>query len=453
MTGMDSFRTPCAALFVVTCPGTLPPLALRTPPGPSPNPAPTSGPVYYCPPISGARMTAHVPPDTMTALVYDRGQDPWDSSRGLRKMTVPTPRLDPAVDRKDGSAVLIQVLYAGFCGSDRGIWHRKAFKEMIGNSLDEEGTDRRTTGHELLGRVVAVGQRAAAKYGFEVGDIVTTESHIICGTCFQCRHGDSHVCREEKIIGISLDGCFAEYLKLPAKALWRTDLDRIRPEVAAVQEPFGNGVHACTKVDLRGKRVAIFGTGTIGLFAVLIARGLGAGTVIGVDPNPSHADKARRLGADLVIEPSLDAADPIRPDLAVAAAIREATDGVGADVTLEMSGFNSALNTAIKATRRGGDVILFGIRDGQVVIDDYSGLVMDGIALHSVVGREIFDTWRITKSLMEDRANRIQDLVWEVILEEGKGTVIDIDDWEFDAFEAAISAHPKVVIRFAGVPG
>lgn len=397
-------------------------------------------------------MSDVVLPDTMTALVYDRSLDPWETSRGLRKMTVPTPRLAPARDRKDGSAVVIRVLYAGFCGSDRGIWHRKAFQGMIATSLDDEGRDRRTVGHELLGQIVEVGARARAKYGFEVGDVVTTESHIICGTCFQCRHGDSHVCREEKIIGISLDGCFAEYLKLPAKALWRTDLDKIRPEVAAVQEPFGNGVHACTKVDLRGKRVAIFGTGTIGLFAVLIARGLGAGTVIGIDPNPVHAEKARRLGCDVVVEPSLEGADPIKPDLAVAQAIKDATDGVGADVTLEMSGFNSALNTAIKATRRGGDVILFGIRDGQVVIDDYSGLVMDGIALHSVVGREIFDTWRITKSLLEDRTNRIQELVWEVILEEGVGTVIDIADWEQGAFEQAIAAHPKVVIRFAGAP-
>ena len=397
-------------------------------------------------------MTHEALPDTMTALVYDRSVDPWDSSRGLRKMTVPTPRLQPTVDRRDGSAVLIRVLYAGFCGSDRGIWHRKSFREMIAGSLNEERADRRIVGHELLGQIVAVGNRAAAKYGLQVGDIVTTESHIICGTCFQCRHGDSHVCREEKIIGISLDGCFAEYLKLPAKALWPTDLERIRPEVAAVQEPFGNAVHACTKVDLRGKRVAIFGTGTIGLFAVLIARGLGAGHVIGVDPNPVHADKARRLGAELVIEPTLDGADPVRADLAVVEAIRAATDDVGADVTLEMSGVNSALNTAIKSTRRGGDVILFGIRDGQMVLDDYSSLVMNGVALHSVVGREIFDTWRITKSLMEDRANRIQDLVWEVILEEGEGAVIPIEDWEFDAFEQAIARHPKVVIRFAGDP-
>ena len=60
-------------------------------------------------------------------------------------------------------------------------------------------------------------------YGLEVGDIVSTESHIICGACYQCRIGDTHVCADDKIIGISEDGCFAEAVKLPAKALWRTE--------------------------------------------------------------------------------------------------------------------------------------------------------------------------------------------------------------------------------------
>ena len=129
-------------------------------------------------------------------------------------------------------------------------------------------------GHELLGRIVDMGPRVAPKYAFEVGDVVSTESHIVCGTCYQCRVGDSHVCERDKIIGISQDGCFAEYVKLPAKALWRTDLSKIRPEVAAVQEPFGNAVHACQVTELRGKTVAILGCGTIGLFAILIARGM-----------------------------------------------------------------------------------------------------------------------------------------------------------------------------------
>jgi len=384
----------------------------------------------------------------MTALVYDRAQGAWEDTRGLRKVQVPTPRLDPESDPRDEAAVIVRVKYAGFCGSDRGIWFRKSFKQMIHGSLDAEGGDARVTGHELLGEVVQVGRKAAIKYGYQPGEVVSTESHIICGACYQCRAGDTHVCAEDKIIGISTDGCFAEYLKLPAKSLWHTDLDRIRPEVAAIQEPFGNAVHACSKVDLRGKSVAIHGTGTIGLFAVLIARGLGAGRIIGVDPNPKHAAMARALGADVVIEPAISDLDPVKANRAVVSGILEETRGVGADVSLEMSGFNNALNTAIESTRRGGDVILFGIRDGQMVLDDFSRLVMNGVALHSVVGRQIFETWYVTRSLLQDKTNRIQDLIWEVILGGGAETVVDIRDWEAEAFQRSITAWPKVVIRF-----
>ena len=396
-------------------------------------------------------MRAMTVPDTMTALVYDRESDPWEETRGLRKVTVPSPRLRTG-DGQDESSVIIRPLYAGFCGSDRGIWFRKAFKGMILDSLEAETRNARVIGHEMLGEIVSAGRRAQRKYGYLPGDIVSTESHIICGVCYQCRAGDTHVCAEDKIIGISLDGCFAEFIKLPAKSLWRTDLSKIRPEVAAVQEPFGNAVHACTKVDLRGKSVAIFGTGTIGLFAVLVARGLGAGRIIGIDPNPKHAEMARQLGADDVFQPSLAGADPIAADPKITSWVREATGGVGADVSLEMSGFNSALNNAIESTRRGGDVILFGIRDGQTVIDQFSKLVMNGIALQSVVGRQIFETWMITRSLLEDHSNGIQDSIWDVILNQGRGTVVNLDDWEKDSFEQSITDHPKMVIRIGGDP-
>ncbi|MFT4975292.1 MAG: threonine 3-dehydrogenase, partial [Myxococcota bacterium] len=173
--------------------------------------------------------------ETMWALTFDRSREQWASSTGLVKERVPRPRLDDP-EGEDRSSVIIKVKYAGFCGSDRGIWWRKAFGDMILGSLDEDGRDKRIVGHELLGEIVAVGDRVGPKYGYAPGQIVSTESHIVCGVCHQCRVGDLHVCADDKIIGISRDGCFAEYVKLPAKALWPTDLARIRPEVAAVQE-------------------------------------------------------------------------------------------------------------------------------------------------------------------------------------------------------------------------
>lgn len=385
---------------------------------------------------------------TMTALTFDSQRDGWSRSTGLVKEAVAVPDFDPA---RDHASVLIRVKYAGFCGSDRGIWWRKAFGDMIEGSLAEEQRTTRVVGHELLGEIVAVGVKVTGKYGYKPGDVVSTESHIICGTCHQCRVGDSHVCARDKIIGISLDGCFAEYIKLPAKALWPTDLSRIRPEVAAVQEPFGNAVHACQATDLRGKTVAIMGCGTIGLFAVLIARGLGATKIIGVEVDPKHAQMARDLGCDLVLTPGApNPAKPYASDPELRSAIRDATDGVGVDVALEMAGFNSSMNNAIRSVRRGGHVVLFGVKNGDAVIEDVHRVVMDGLQLHGIVGRQIFGTWEITRRLLEDRGNGIQDAIWNTILERGEDTIVDIKQWEKSSFEGVISRHPKAIIKFAG---
>jgi threonine 3-dehydrogenase len=94
--------------------------------------------------------------------------------------------------------------------------------------------------------------------------------------------------------------------------------------------------------------------------------------------------------------------------------------------------------------------VLFGVKNGDAVIEDIHRVVMDGIQLHGIVGRQIFGTWEITKRLLEDRSNGIQDAVWKTILNEGKGTLVDINDWDKASFEKVISQHPKALIRFAG---
>ncbi len=384
---------------------------------------------------------------TMRALTFDRSRESWETSRGMVLEEVPRPSLQGVRDR---SKVVIRVRYAGFCGTDRGIWARKSMTEMVLGSLDRTGSDKRIFGHELLGEIVEVGDKVSAKYGYRVGDVVSTESHIVCGACIQCRLGQHHVCANEQIIGVSVDGCFADYVKLPAKAIWPTDIERIRPEVAAVQEPFGNAVHACQITDLRGQSVAIMGTGTIGLFAVLVAKGMGARRVIGVDPDPSRRAMATKLGADHVLAPAgPDPAAPHRADRALAATIQDLTDGSGADVVLEMAGVPSSVNNAIRSVRRGGDVVLFGLRNGDLMVEDYHRIIMNGVQLHGVVGRRIFQTWEITKSLLEQTDNGIQQAIWDVILARGEGSIVDIDAFEADAFEAVMGRFPKPLLRFA----
>ncbi len=383
---------------------------------------------------------------TMKALVYDR-RKAWETSKGLWLQEVPEPTLNPQKDVRDAHQALVRPLFAGFCGSDRNIWFRRAFKDMIVDSLDAENQDLRIIGHELVGRVEALGPEAERAFGLRPNDIVSAESHIICGVCYQCRLKDTHVCADDKILGISQDGCFAPLVKLPAKALWRTNVSKIRLEVAATQEPFGNAVHACTKVNLRGQSVAIIGCGTIGLLSIVIARALGARKIIAVEPGSKNQSLAKKLGADLVLAPQADPHGFIH-DPELDRKIKDVTDGVGVDVALEMSGVNSAVNNAIEAVRRGGNVILFGLKAGACIIEHFDRLIVDGISLHSVIGRRIWETWHITQNLLEGRSPNIHDAIWDTLLEKGQNTVFSFHDFEPDRFEEAISTHPKVLLKF-----
>jgi threonine 3-dehydrogenase len=361
---------------------------------------------------------------------------------------VPRPELDETRDPEDADRVLVKVQYAGFCGSDRGIWFRRSFGEMIAQSLEREGRTTRIVGHELLGEVLAMGSRAAAQTHARVGDVVTTESHLACLRCYQCLAGEKHVCAADKIIGISADGCFASYAKLPARTLWPTDVQKIRPEVAAIQEPFGNAVHAAQQVDLRGKRIAVLGCGTIGLFLIAVAHGMGARSIIGIEPYEPNAALARRLGADHVLAPSPGHGQSYQHDEALAQRVHALTDGVGVDVAFEMAGPNQSVNNAISVARRGGHVILFGLKSGDFTIEKFERLIVNGITLHGVVGRRIFETWEITRRLLEAREPDVQGLIWDVILNRGEGTIIDFETFDREHFEAALNAHTKVVLKF-----
>jgi len=401
--------------------------------------------------VRAKRNVAAKAAEDMWALTYDMHEEPWARSTGFVKKRVPRPTLDESVDPLDASRVILRVVYTGFCGSDAGIWFRTSFKGMIHQSLRSEKKSTRVIGHEVLGVVEETGSVASARFGYRKGQLCAAESHIVCGKCHQCLMGQTHVCINEKILGISRDGGFAEYIKLPATVLWRTNRRRIRPEVAAIQEPFGNAVHASTAVDMRGKTVAIFGCGAIGQFTILIARALGAARIIGVEPNPGNARRARRLGADHVVEftPNPGSRDAWRGNPEVIREVVESAGRDGADVCIEMAGFNTSVNNAFQSVRRGGEVVLFGIKSGDFRLEDFQRLIVKGITTRSIIGRHIFETWEITRSLLESRNNGIQEKIWSVILNKGKGTIVDYRRFDPKSFEKKILSHPKVLIRWS----
>jgi threonine 3-dehydrogenase len=218
-------------------------------------------------------------------------------------------------------------------------------------------------------------------------------------------------------------------------------------EVAAIQEPFGNAVHACTKVDLRGKSLAVFGCGPIGMFTILTARALGVSRIIGIEPSEENARLAERLGVDEIVR--FTPTDDWKSDPGVVEKVKRFGGG-GVDVAIEMAGYNSSVNNALRSVRMGGDVVLFGIKSGDFRVEDFSSLVVRGVSLHGVIGRRVFETWNILTNLLEAKENQIQDKIYNVILNGGKDTIVRIEDYEVEDFEKRIAAHPKVLIKWAG---
>ncbi len=394
------------------------------------------------------------------ALTLDLKKDGWEKSRGFVMREVPMPTLDEKKNPEDATCVILKIRYVGVCGSDRGLWYRTAFKDLVHGSLQKENKSMRITGHEFLGEIVEAGSMVKSLYydtdlhnkaKIEVGSLVSGDSHVTCGRCYQCRIGEGHVCLNESILGISIDGIFAEYVKIPAKNLWAVDESRLRPEIAAIYDPFGNAVHATTVVDFRGQRVAIFGCGPIGLFSILLARNFGAAKVIAVDVLPENLKMAKKLGAhETILIPKTKKKNSYESDASVIEKIMKLTYGKGVDISMEMAGAFSSVNNSIDSARRGGNVIFFGIKDGDLTIPKFSRLVTRGLTIHNIIGREIFRTWQIAQRILNDKTNGIQDSIWNVILKKGQGTILSFKDFTPKSFEKAMNENPKIIFKIHG---
>jgi len=114
-------------------------------------------------------------------------------------------------------------------------------------------------------------------------------------------------------------------------------------------------------------------------------------------------------------------------------------------VSLEMSGYNSSVVNSIEATRAGGDVIWFGIKDGNMTIPNFSRVIVKGLTIHNVIGRQIFQTWQIAQRVLSDKTNGIQDRMWNIIMKGGDGTVIKLSEYTPEMFEEKMKSHPKLV--------
>lgn len=321
---------------------------------------------------------------------------------GLEWADVPVPPCGP-------EELLLRVRAASLCGTDAHIYN------WDGSIRDKilEATDgfRRplVIGHEFCGDVVEVGRAvrgvgAGAAEPIRAGDFVSAESHIACGACYQCRRGEFHVCTRERILGVHRDGGFAEYVAIPASCAWINDPAIVPVEVACVEEPFGNAVHAATEFPLDGRCVVLFGVGPIGLFSIIVAAAEGAARIIAIDTTPFRLDLAARVGAHATIltEPAQgDPASRVRERERVVGLVRDAAAPWEVDVAMEMSGHPDAIDAALRAVRRGGGVILFGLPSrSEVTLARYAeDVIFGGITLKGIIGRRIYATWDRTRAL------------------------------------------------------
>ncbi len=281
--------------------------------------------------------------------------------------------------------MLIYVEAASICGTDLHILRWDPWAEGRITTLPM------TFGHEVAGRVVAVGPEV---HHLKPGTFVSAEGHLYCGFCRLCRTGRMHICENLRILGVDVEGGFAQYLVWPERNCWEVDR-RIQPDVASIHDPFGNAVHTVfaggSGAEVGTSAVAVLGCGPIGLFAVGIVRALGARLVIAVEPNDFRQARAKLMGADLVVDPSVS--DPV-------AAVMDATDGHGAEIVLEMSGVPSVIDQGTRMLARGGRMSLLGLPSEHVSLDLTDQVIFKEARLFGVTGREIYRTWQQTTTLL-----------------------------------------------------
>ena len=291
---------------------------------------------------------------------------------GVSLEQVPVPVAGPG-------EVLIAVEKVAICGTDVHIYEWNPWAERTIRPPQ-------ILGHEFVGHIAEVGEGVR---GFGVGERVSGEGHIVCGVCRSCRAGRRHLCTDTVGVGVNRDGCFAEYLVIPATNVWHV-ADSVPSRVAAIFDPFGNATHATLSFDLVGEDVLITGAGPIGIISVAIARHVGARNIVITDVNEYRLELAAQMGATRTVNVSRERVSDVMAELGM----------VGFDVGLEMSGNGEAFESMLESMYPGGRIALLGIAPGPVRID-WDEVVFRGLTIKGIYGREIWETWYKMQTMLQ----------------------------------------------------
>jgi threonine 3-dehydrogenase len=292
--------------------------------------------------------------------------------------TAPEPGLDLVNDHPEpalgAGQVRIEVGAVSVCGTDRETYEYGPAVRDLGLRLPV------VTGHECAGTILEV---AADVSTFRVGDRVAVETHVACLDCFQCHRGNAHNCLRMGLLGLTIDGAFAERVVLPATTCFRLP-DELSLDAAALLEPAGSAMHAIQRSDMNldGAYVLVSGAGPIGLAALQIARARGAEVLV-VEPNPHRAAMAAALGGI-----TLEAGDGLAAQVAALTGPAE-----GVDLVLECSGALPALRAGLDVARREGTIVSIGLTNRPLELNATRSLISKGLTLKGSFGRRIWDSW------------------------------------------------------------
>lgn len=269
--------------------------------------------------------------DTMLAAVYHGPND-------LRVEEVPVPTIG-------NGEILIRVLSASICGTDLRIFHGD-------HRMYTPGTVR-IPGHEFAGTIEEIGGGVT---GYSVGQRVFCAPNTGCGHCLQCITGNNNLCANYEAIGITLDGSFAEYVRVPANSVQQGNVipvsEKIDPAVAALVEPFACVLRGQNALRIHpGEVVLIIGAGPIGIMHLKLARVRGAGRIIVSEPIPERAAQASSMGADRVVDPNSEDLQSV---------LEDESQGHGADAIIVAAPSHSAQETALSLAAIGGRINFFG---------------------------------------------------------------------------------------------
>lgn len=303
----------------------------------------------------------------MKALVKKKAE------RGLWLEDVPVP------DYGQGE-VLVKIKRTAICGTDIHIykwddWAQRTIPVPM------------VVGHEFSGTVAAVGDMVK---NVQVGDLVSGEGHLVCGTCRNCLAGSRHLCFHTQGVGVNRTGCFAEYLVIPAENAWKA-APGMDPDILSVFDPFGNATHAALSFNLLGEDVLITGAGPIGAMAAGIAKYAGARHVVITDVNDYRLDLAKKMGATRAVNVANENLTDVMKELDIEE---------GFDVGLEMSGAPVAFNQMLDNMFSGGKIAMLGIMPDDTGIE-WDKVVFGGLTIKGIYGREMFETWYKMRTMVQ----------------------------------------------------